>query len=296
MRRVHVKNGRYYYVHRNRWTALSRVEEGQQALDEALARLPLAGAPTTIHELLIAYQRHGMAELRPATAREYRRILSGRLAHHFGHMAPQALLPRHVAQYLELRKDDGHGTMGNRERAVLSSVYEFALRRGWVDTNPCRGIRRNKERPSQRLVTDAELREAMDRAPEHFALALGIAYLTGLRMSDLLELRREQLREDGIHVTESKTGKRNVIAWSPALRELVRRALERSKGSHVLTGRYGRPVTASSLASNMKRLKVDWTFRDLRPKAASDADHDVIGHRGQMLGRYQRARRLKPVR
>ena len=45
----------------------------------------------------------------------------------------------------------------------------------------------------------------------------------------------------------------------------------------------------------MRRLEVEWTFRDLRAKAASDASHDVIGHRGAMLNRYKRLRILRPV-
>ena len=43
---------------------------------------------------------------------------------------------------------------------------------------------------------------------------------TGLRMSDMLSLRRSDIKEDGIHVTPRKTlassGKKIVITWDEA--------------------------------------------------------------------------------
>lgn len=290
---VHRKHGSLYLVRRNKWTRLCREDEGESAMFRALASL----SDSTPDRLALLFPLYlAEAEIRPPTHREYARALNGILLHRFGHMRPDDVTPAHIAQYLELRKREGAPTGGNRERAALSSVFEFAMRKGWATRNPCRGVRRNRERPSRTLVTDAQLRDAMDRSPPHFQLVLGVAYLTGLRMTDLVLLTRDQVKADGIHVTESKTGKRNLIAWSPALRELVTRALEHSKCERVLTGRYGQRLTAEGIASNMKRLEVAWSFRDLRPKAASDADHDVIGHRGQMLAVYQRARRLRPVR
>lgn len=290
---VHAKNGSWYLVRRNKWTRLCRVAQGESALYEALARATET-RPETLGMIFPHYL--AQAEIAAPTRREYARCLNGILLHRFGHMKPDDLTSSDVAQYLESRKREGAPTGGNRERAALSSVYEFAMRQGWASHNPCRGVRRNRERPRQTLVTDEQLRDAMDRSPLHFQLVLGVGYLTGLRMTDLVKMTRGCIKDDGIHVTESKTGKKNLILWTPALRVLVQQALEHSKCDRVLTGRYGQPITPSSIASNMKRLGVPWSFRDLRSKAASDADHDVIGHRGQMLAVYQRARRLRPVR
>lgn len=290
---VHPKNGSWYLVRKNKWTRLCRIAEGEAALYSALARAT-ESRPDRLGMIFPHYL--AAAEIAAPTRREYARCLNGVLLHRFGHMRPDDLTASDVAQYLEARKKEGAPTGGNRERAALSSVYEYAMRQGWAKANPCRGVRRNKERPRRTLVSNEQLRDAMDRSPHHFQLALGVAYLTGLRMTDLIALSRDQVKDDGLHVTESKTGKRNLILWTPALRLLVQQALENSKCERVLTGRYGRRLTPAGIASNMKRLGVPWSFRDLRSKAASDADHDVIGHRGQMLGVYQRARRLRPVR
>ena len=76
----------------------------------------------------------------------------------------------------------------------------------------------------------------------------------------------------------------------------VDRALARSTCEHVFVSAAGRPYTMDGLQCAMKRLGAGFRFRDLRPKAASDAAHNVLGHDAQMLTRYVRAQHLKPVR
>jgi hypothetical protein len=293
--KVHQKHNRYYYVNANRWHALSRVDEGPGALYEALQEYT-GDIPGTLGQIMALYIARQLPELKPATQPEYLRIIEGRLQHHFGHMPPNALKPAHVAQYLELRKREGAAVGGNREKAVLGSILSWAMRFGWVESNPCTGVRRNKEKPSRRYVTDEELREVLDRAPEALQDLLAVAFLTGLRQTDLRVMRRDAVTAEGLALRQSKDGKLRVITWTPALRYFVSRAESRSTGPWLFTSPWGRPWSVWGLQSAMRRLKAGFAFRDLRPKAASDADHNVLGHDAQMLGRYVRAQRLKPVR
>lgn len=309
---VYQKNGRWYRVVRNRWIALTRVDEGLPALRKALREQPSGTTPKVVSELLSAYLPQ--AEISPATRREYERIADTRLAHHFGGMAISAVLPSHVAVYLEKRKRDGHPHMGNRERAVLSAAYEFAMRQGWANGNPCRGVRRNRETPRRRYVSDAEFLEAFEAAPEPLQDVLALALLTGLRQGDLRALKREAVTEAGIAVEEGKTGKRKLIQWSEALKFFVRRAIERQEAlaarpadprkhrqaravsPYVLTNRFGEPWTLAGLQTAFKRLGTDWHFHDIRAKAASDAEHNILGHGAGMLGVYLRHRKVRALR
>jgi integrase len=309
---VYVRSGRYYRVVRGKWVALSRVDDGLPALHRALREMPATSTPATIADLLTAYLPQ--AEIAPATRREYERIADTRLAHHFGSMPIRSLTTSHVAMYLEKRKRDGHGPMGNRERAVLSAAYEFAMRQGWAQGNPCRGVGRNKETPRKRYVTDAEFLAAFEAAPEALQDVLAIALLTGLRQGDLRALRREALTETGIAVEEGKTGKRKVIGWSDALRYFVRRALARQESlanrpadprkhrqarvvsQYVLTNKFGEPWTMAGLQTAFKRLGTGWHFHDIRAKAASDAEHNILGHGAGMLGVYVRHQKVAALR
>jgi hypothetical protein len=292
---VHEKHGRYYWVSRNKWHQLTRVDEGEIALLETYYALT-RNDPRTMAGVMIAYLQEGMGELRPNTAKKYRQAIVSRLIPYCGHMLRNSMKPTHVAQFLEARKKAGAAVGGNRERAVLAAVCEFGMRQGWLDSNPCRGVARNTERPSTRYVEHDELVPALDRAPPGLYELLAAAYLTGLRQTDLRAMLKTQVKELGIEITESKTGKKRLIEWTPTLRRIIHAALARSKNDFVFTTTRGLPWSEWGLQSAMRRFDVGFTFRDLRPKAASDAPHNVLGHAAGMLGRYKRRERLKPVK
>jgi site-specific recombinase XerD len=312
--KVHVKDGRYYYVDRNKWQGLSRVEDGLRELHRQLA-IRTDQPPNTLAGIFAAYADSAMLELRPKTQEQYTYFLFGILTKVFGHMTPAEIDDSTIAQYLEARKKAGAAVSGNRERACLSSVFEYAMRQGWARRNPCRGVRRNKERPSKVLVQSENLSNTMDRAPAHFARVMQFGYLTGVRGIDIILMPVTAIRPEGIVFTESKTGKPVTIEWTDMLRTLVREILEarhqamtrpyanKSKTrvlpqhDRLLVNRFGKPLTERGIISNMQRLDAGFSFRALRPKAQTDGgDRNVIGHEGQMREVYTRARKLVPVR
>lgn len=291
------KDGRYYRIIRNKWHALSRIDEGTSALLRAIYELDPA-QPGTLGELINVYRAAGMDDLRASTQKRYGLILT-RLGHHFGKMRIGALKPSHVAMFLEKRRKAGRGaTAANREFAVLSSVHEFGLRQGWLEANPCRGIRRNPEHPRRRIVTDAEFLEAFHASPEPFQDLISGAYLSGVRQGDITAWKRsEHLKPHGIEFIESKTGKPHTVEWSDALRFFVRRAMERfPDAEYVFTNRFGAPWTVWAINSQIDRLGVTWSFRDLRAKAQTDSPHSVLGHGAAMEAVYRKMLRTKPVR
>lgn len=294
---VFERDGRYYKVVQNKWIGLSRVDEGVNNLYRALYDLE-PSRPGSIGELIKVYRAAGMDHLRPSTRSRYMLQLV-RLEHHFGRMPIGTLRPSQVAVFLETRRKRGKGGVAaNREFAVLSSVHDFGMRQGWLEFNPCRGVRRNPEKPRRRSVTDAEFLEAFQVSPEPFQDLIAAALLTGARFGDLASWTRTgALTPAGIHFVESKTGKPHEIAWSDALRFFVRRAMGRfPKAETVFANRFGQPWTQSAVSSQMKRLKLEWTFRDLRAKAQTDAEHSVLGHGRAMEEVYRKVIRTKPLR
>jgi hypothetical protein len=297
--KVHEKGGRYYWVDKNKWTGLSRVADGTRELHRRLAILTDL-PPNTLAGIFASFAASALLELRPATQKQYSYFLANVLDEAFGHLAPAEIDDSTIAQYLERRKKAGAAVSGNRERACLSSVFEYAMRQGWAARNPCRGVRRNKERASKVDIESADLSDAMDRAPAHFARVLQFGYLTGAREIDCILMPVAAVTPQGIEYTENKTGKRVSIEWTPTLRGLVREILEaRGEREHgrLLTNRFGKPLTMWGIISNIRRLGVNWSFRAIRPKAQTDGgDRNVIGHMGQMRERYTRRRKLVPVR
>lgn len=287
---VRIKHGRAYYVRKldgkNRWVALCRAEDGEAAI-RAAYEANLEEKPRTMADIMRAWLKDGSARLKPKTQRQYRQAIEKSLEPVFGKMLPGAVYPTHIAQYLERRP----GPKGNREVATLSTVFEWGMRKGYVLSNPCRGVRRNTERPRRRYVDDEELAGALERAKPQLRRIMLAAYLTGLRQGDLIGLRKDQVSTDGIILEESKRGKRILIGWSDDLKALVNEAIAASTCPRVFANSHGKEWTSSGLQTAVQRLGCDFTFHDLRAKAESDHAQGL-----GLLSRYKRAHRLTPVR
>jgi integrase len=138
-----------------------------------------------------------------------------------------------------------------------------------------------------------------------------LAVLTGLRRGDLLALTRSQLKDDGIHVQTSKTGKKLIIEWNDELRDVVSRAkrLKPQVRKNVIATRGGKQFTGNGFQSTWQRamkkatmeekLEQRFTFNDLRSKSASDSSDlleasERLGHSSVDLTR--RVYRRKPAR
>ena len=152
--KVHLKHGRYYYVHQGKWHPLSRVNEGATALYTALQEWT-NDRPATYGQLMNLYIARALPELKEATRPEYIRIINARLQHHFGHVILNSLEPMHVAQYLEMRKVEGAAVGANRERAVLSSVISWGMRFGWCASNPCHPAQPGQARETKRASQES---------------------------------------------------------------------------------------------------------------------------------------------
>ncbi len=286
--KCHVSHGAVYYVHRNKWTRLCDADASLPELYRALAEATKPPPPRTINGLLDAYIEKWLPLRKPSTQKSYL-VRIPRLRKHFGHMAIEDLEPQHVAMFLEGRRKMGNGPGGNREQAVLSAAFDFGMRQGWCKGNPCRGVRRNTEKPRRRFIRDAEWAEALTRASPRFRLFLRFLELTGLRQGDARTLTWEQVTADGIEIAESKTGKTLLIEWSDELQALLWEAP--GGGPSVFLNEWGRPWEVWGLQSAMRRLNVDWTLHDVRARAES-IHRTGLG----LLTRYKRARRISPTR
>lgn len=328
-----LKDGRYYAVIKNKWHPLSRAADGDVEFWLCYYRLTRAD-PHTMAGILIAFIDGGMSELADETREKYKSYIVTRLIPACGHMHRRDFNNSHVAQYLEARKKAGAAVAGNRERACLSSACEYAMRQGWMKSNPCRGVRRNRERPSRVYVDHNTLVAAVDKAPFGLANLLGVAYLWGGRQTDLRNLTWSQVpgadsKDAYVHVDESKTRKERDHEITPTVRYFLERAaahreavaahyeaaaikfegwskharaaLSRQRADEVRAQPYvflterGLPWSKWGLQSAMRRLDVDFAFRQLRPKAETDKP-GTLGHTGQMQERYTRRQKLRAVK
>lgn len=297
------KHGAYYRVVRNRWEPLGK-DYGQALKKWA----ELESAPeqvSTIGEAINAYMLDAIPKLATATQRDYTRIC-GELRRVFGDVGINALQPTDVAQYLHRRT---HSVAGNREMAVLSSVFNYAMRLGFANSNPCRGVRRNRENRRERLPTPAEIAAIRLAASPSLRPIFDLSMLTGLRKGDVLSLTLQAVTERGLEVRTSKTGAPLCFTWNDALRGIVDAAKGKREIGPLFLTRRGKPWSQSGLDTVwkvlLKRLGItDLHWHDLRAWALTTAEREagrsyaqaMAGHKdAATTDRYLRDRTMRDV-
>lgn len=206
----------------------------------------------------------------------------------FGDVSIRGVRTEHIATYL----DDHHSpAAANNQIGMLSAMYEKALRRGWADRNPCKGIRRNTLKRRGRYLTDTEYRAIREAAPPTLRAAIDISYITGLRPVDVVKIRRDDERPEGLYVEQQKTGRRQIYTITAELKAALAtaRALNAVASVFLLCDRRGQPITTHWLGRQFRVAAraagiQDAQLRDLRAKAATDAkdlgqDYQaILGH------------------
>ncbi len=295
---VQISHGRYFYIAqvkgKREWIPLTRVDEGEAEFYIALGRVKRYGRET-LSDVFDQYLASGISVLAHSTQAVYRRYIAKTLRPVFGEMLPDDVEPVDVAQFLEIRKEQGAAVSANREKACLSSVYNFAMRKRLASRNPCKNVTRNRERPKNRYVRDDEYLKAFESAEPYVQDLMAVIYLMGLRPNEAMKLKRSQITPKGIRWEESKTGRVKIVEWTSALQYFITRATSRCDSRYVLTNSLGGPWTQWGMSSAMRRIRrrVDgptWTWHDLRAKAESDSEEGM-----GLLPLYKRVTRIKPV-
>ncbi|WP_413722407.1 tyrosine-type recombinase/integrase [Sodalis sp. RH23] len=255
-------------------------------------------------------------ELAIETQKDYRKYAT-RLLKVFGEMEPNNIKPEHIRKYMDKRGVKSP-TQANREKAFLLRVYRWAYERGKVKMNPCKGGRQFKEVSRDRYISDAGYQALYSIAPDVVRAAMELAYLCCARQADILSLKRSQLLAEGIFITQGKTGKKQIKAWSDRLRRAIAIAegLPQSPGVtslyilHQPSGHgYSRDGfnsrwrnTKLTAAATFPDLDFDFTFHDLKAKGISDlegtlaAKQVISGHKNaSQTARYDRKTEVVPV-
>jgi integrase len=109
-----------------------------------------------------------------------------------------------------------------------------------------------------RAITDKELKALRQALPWRDGLAMQIMRDTGLRVSDMLELRVSDLNKPTIRVVEKKTGKTRVVHLRPATRrELLKYVQGRSQTDHIIRCNRStlyRSIHSTALQLGMERI------------------------------------------
>ena len=289
---VFLRHGAFYFVQRGKWTRLAPASDLQGALAE-YARLQqrTVGGMAELIETTLPHLVAGKA----AATRELYTSAAKKLQEMLAEFSPQQLRPSDVQDVMDILRETP--VMANRCRSVLHMVMQRAVKAGTVPMNPVRDIERHRTEKRTRRISLAEFDRILEHASPRLAVVMRLCAITGQRVGDILGLRRDALRAEGIEFEQAKTRARLVVAWTPELRE----AIEAAKALHgrvaslyVVKGRGPlplayQPVYRDWLDACAKAGVHDANIHDLRALAGSEAKRQgldpqaLLGHRTERM-------------
>lgn len=309
--RMNLKGKMHYHVSTDtprKWTKLSQDLSIAKRLWAEIEGEPVDCNNSTFAGVATRYRKEVFPTKAPQTQRDNEKELA-RLAAVFGAMPIDAIKPHHIKRYLDERGKDAP-VRANREKALFSHIFNCARAWGYTDApNPCAGVKGHRETGRDRYIEHTEFFAVWEKAHYTVQDAMDLAYLTGQRPADLLKLNRGDIRDGTLWFTQNKTGKKLRINIVGELATLIERITGRQHsimgGDSMLQDGNGQRLTYGTLRARFDKARkaagVDFQFRDIRAKTATDTDdlarsQQLLGHKTRaMTEHYTRNRRGEKV-
>jgi integrase len=164
----------------------------------------------------------------------------------------------------------------NRELAFLKTMFNLAVEWGWLDENPASKVKLLKgEEKRLRILTKEELQRLIDCAREPLKTIIILAASTGMRKSEILNLRWKDVDfEHGfIRVENSKNSESRDVPMDDFLKKkILSLKCERRTNDFIFSRKNGERIHCikEAFKAACKRAGIsDFRFHDLRHTAAS---------------------------
>lgn len=247
----------------------------------------------TVADILDRFEREYIPTLSPRTQGDYRRHVR-HLKREFGDRLPDEMKPRDFGAFLNVRR----GPMQRvRQLAVLSSALTLAVSTWYMcERNVLRDVKRRKNPPRDRLITDDEFARCKAMAPKRVGLAMQLALLTGQRQGDIISFRWADIQDNALVLRQGKTGKRLAIEINPELEAVLDQCWllpgsGSTGGDYILPTRTGKPYTSEGFRACWQRVMRQWMrlggenfhYHDIRALAATKCEtpedaRRLLGH------------------
>jgi integrase len=320
--RVYPK-GRWYYLvtaegKKRIWHKLTRLRDGVPALYRKLADMAARDvAPDRMPTLVVDWTKD-VSALRSTKTQANDTWVTNAISKAFAEFRAGDVTPPDCSEFLKAYKvkklKDGTTRPSprtfNEMRAGLRELMRYAEEKGFraAGSNPVDSIKTVSTPARDKYISDSELRRikvaAMygddgkrTRSGPMVCALIDLAYLTGQRFSDLLDLRWSKklatdkagkvvapyIADEGLYFkpdkTSGSTGAKVLITWTPRLEQLVARikAIGRRNTHYVITTQEAQPYTYDGASTAwqraVKRAGVhNCHFNDLRAKALTDKE------------------------
>jgi integrase len=161
-------------------------------------------------------------------------------------------------------------------------------------------------------LTDEEFNKLYTAADQRTKCIIDIAYLTALRINDILDIRLDDIQNGELNITIKKTGKKICFRLEGDLADAIERAKALDKtvmSMYLFCNRKGTRMNYVNFNKSWLKLQeqvglrgTNIHFHDIRAKAATDAadmgvdPQKLLGHRHRnMTDKYIKQRQIDKV-
>jgi integrase len=223
-------------------------------------------------------ERYAKRHKRERSWREDERLIRRELLPRWGARRIGEVSKADVLKLLDATADRAP-IQANRLLALTRKLFGWSQERGYIETNPCAGIKApSKERARERVLTDDELRKlwpAFEVMAFPFGEMFKMLLLTGQRVNEVAGMRRDELAMDPVPLwtlsSERTKAARQHVVPLPSLAVDLLRGLP-DLGTYIFTVHRNKPISGFSKA----KARVDtlsgvtgWRLHDLRRTVAT---------------------------
>lgn len=268
---VYFRNEAYYFVKGGKWTRIGKTLKEALNRYAGLYEAKAGTVPALIVEAMPSIKAgvYTGKPIKANTVKQYE-VAARKLAKHFAEYDPQEVTQATVNEMLR-KHYLGRPNMGNRVLSLLRGVFQYALDMNYVTANPCVGVRRNKEKKRDRLISIDELAAIYQQAGPRLRVIIGLLLLTGQRVGDVLAIRRADLTDEGIAFRQQKTGAKVVVGWNEELRDVVQRAKALNGNVRALTLLHNR----KGKTPDYRTVRQQWDLACERARVTDAHLHDL---------------------
>lgn len=230
-----------------------------------------------------------------------------------------------VRKYRDFRAEESR-SRANKELGYISRIFSWAYAYEKIKFNPAKGIPKLTIKPRQHYAEDNDYVFLLQVAKEsnywYMPIAMEIAYLCRMRLSEVLDMTETNALPDGLLINRRKGSRSNIVAWTENLSALWQSAISKrneilaekhqplpEKHPIFISERTGDILQSGALKTAKKRIDAlakakaielgitytHFTFHDLKRKGVTDTTgnkQEASGHRNAaMLNIYD----VKPI-
>lgn len=274
------KRGKYWHIKIQREgrevrestgeTTLSAAREYRDRALEKLKKLRNGLREDVTYDIAMAqFLMHCESSLKSGAVKRYK--VSARAMHStFTGLNLAAITKADIVNYLTGRKRNLTGSGVNRDRALLSSMFTFAVDRDYVQFNPVLNVKRHREsEPRTRNFSDEETVRIIKKCGSLLSGMVEFVLETGVRASECIYLQWQNidLQNKQVALTETKSGKSRIVPLTDKSLAVLTAQIRHISSPYVFWHSEGLPYKNAPRAFSeaCKLAKVpDCVFHDLR--------------------------------